>query len=97
MKAMIPHHSIAIQTSSYAEISDPRVRKLADEIIEAQVREIAEMKLLLADIDNNGELGDGTPLEPVSAALTPELREEAKEAIKRPVPPEVMDEVETDS
>lgn len=50
MKAMIPHHSIAIMTSKRANIEDPRVRKLADEIIEAQVREIAEMKQLIADI-----------------------------------------------
>src|SRR3546814_9996016 len=39
MKAMIPHHSIAIMTSERAKIRDPRVRKLADGIIEAQVRE----------------------------------------------------------
>lgn len=51
MKAMIPHHSIAILTSSRAEIKDPRVRKLADEIIEAQKREIAEMKALIADLN----------------------------------------------
>ena len=44
MKAMIPHHSIAILTSKRADIKDPEVRKLADEIIEAQLREIAEMK-----------------------------------------------------
>ena len=50
MKAMIPHHSIAILTSERAEISDPRVRKLADGIIEAQRREIAEMKALIADL-----------------------------------------------
>lgn len=50
MKAMIPHHSIAILTSERAEISDPRVRKLADEIIEAQRREIGEMKTLIADL-----------------------------------------------
>lgn len=49
MRAMIPHHSIAILTSERAQISDPRVRKLADEIIEAQEREIAEMKYLIAD------------------------------------------------
>jgi hypothetical protein len=42
MRAMIPHHSIAIMTSERAQIRDPRVRKLADEIIEAQRREIAE-------------------------------------------------------
>jgi uncharacterized protein (DUF305 family) len=51
MKAMIPHHSIAILTSERSQISDPRVRKLADEIIEAQEREIAEMKLLIADLE----------------------------------------------
>jgi hypothetical protein len=51
MKAMIPHHSIAILTSSRANISDPRVRKLADGIIEAQRREIAEMKALIADLE----------------------------------------------
>lgn len=44
MKAMIPHHSIAILTSERADIKDPEVRKLADEIIKAQKKEIAEMK-----------------------------------------------------
>lgn len=51
MKAMIPHHSIAIMTSERAHIRDPRVRKLADGIIEAQVREIDEMKTLIADLE----------------------------------------------
>jgi uncharacterized protein (DUF305 family) len=51
MKAMIPHHSIAIMTSERAQISDPRVRKLADEIIEAQEREIAEMMFLVRDLE----------------------------------------------
>ena len=51
MEAMIPHHSIAILTSENAKISDPRVRKLADEIIKAQRREIAEMKALIADLE----------------------------------------------
>jgi uncharacterized protein (DUF305 family) len=51
MKAMIPHHSIAILTSERARISDPRVRKLADGIIEAQRREIGEMKSLIADLE----------------------------------------------
>jgi hypothetical protein len=51
MKAMIPHHSIAILTSERAQIKDPRVRKLADGIIDAQVREIAEMKALIADLE----------------------------------------------
>jgi uncharacterized protein (DUF305 family) len=51
MRAMIPHHSIAIMTSSRARIEDPRVRKLADGIIESQKKEIAEMKDLIADLD----------------------------------------------
>lgn len=50
MKAMIPHHSIAIMTSERAHIRDPRVRKLADDIIAAQVREIGEMKKLIAEL-----------------------------------------------
>ncbi|WP_228845362.1 DUF305 domain-containing protein [Phototrophicus methaneseepsis] len=54
MRAMIPHHSIAILTSENAQIEDVRVRELADEIIEAQRREIAEMDWLLADIAENG-------------------------------------------
>jgi len=51
MRAMIPHHSIAILTSERAHISDPRVRKLADDIIAAQRKEIAEMKTLILDLD----------------------------------------------
>ncbi len=47
MKAMIPHHSSAILTSNNADISDPEVKKLAEEIIKAQEREIALMKQLL--------------------------------------------------
>ena len=52
MKAMIPHHSIAIMTSERARIADPRVRKLADGIIESQRREIDEMKELLRDLQS---------------------------------------------
>lgn len=50
MKAMIPHHSIAILTSERANISDPRVRKLADGIIESQRREITEMEVLIDEL-----------------------------------------------
>jgi len=56
MSAMIPHHSIAILTSERANIDDLRVRELADEIIKAQRREIKEMKWLLDDIAQNGEV-----------------------------------------
>lgn len=54
MEAMIPHHSIAILTSERAQIKDLRVRELADEIIQAQRREIAEMEWLIEDIKENG-------------------------------------------
>lgn len=54
MEGMIPHHSIAILTSERADIQDARVRTLADEIIEAQRREIREMDWLIEDIKANG-------------------------------------------
>lgn len=53
MRAMIPHHSIAIMTSERAQIRDPQVRLLADQIIEAQVREIDEMKALIGELERN--------------------------------------------
>lgn len=54
MRAMIPHHSIAINNARKADIRDPRVRYLADRITRDQVKEIAEMQLLLADIERDG-------------------------------------------
>jgi uncharacterized protein (DUF305 family) len=56
MKSMIPHHSIAILTSERSELSDYRVCELAEEIIIAQRREIAEMEWLIRDIEKNGKL-----------------------------------------
>lgn len=53
MKAMIPHHSIAIMTSERAHIKDAEVRKLADGIIDAQVREITQMKRAIARLEAN--------------------------------------------
>ena len=81
MKSMIPHHSIAINNARKADISDPRVRELADQIIESQVREIAEMKALLADIDRNGERGAGI-LPPASTRLTPEMEAEVVKTVQ---------------
>lgn len=52
MKAMIPHHSIAILTSERAGITDPRVRKLADGIVATQKKEIGEMKGLIQDLES---------------------------------------------
>lgn len=54
MEGMIPHHSIAILTSERAQIDDLRVRALADEISDAQRREIKEMEWLIQDIRENG-------------------------------------------
>ena len=53
MKAMIPHHSIAILTSKRADIKDPKVRKLADEIILAQEKEIGEMKAYIKRLESD--------------------------------------------
>ena len=55
MDGMIPHHSIAILTSTRANLDDVRVRKLADGIIDAQEKEIAQMKWLVDDIAANGK------------------------------------------
>lgn len=52
MKAMIPHHSIAILTSGRADIQDPEVKKLAEDIIKAQKREIEEMKAMIQRLEN---------------------------------------------
>jgi hypothetical protein len=81
MRAMIPHHSIAINNARKATLRDPRVRELADGIIESQVREIAEMKRLLEDIGANGSRG-GTPLAPVPAEVTPEMLPRIREAVE---------------
>ena len=81
MKSMIPHHSIAINNARKASISDPRVRELADQIIESQVREIAEMKLLLAEIEKNGEQGNESDLPARPATLTPQMEQEALEIL----------------
>ena len=51
MKAMIPHHSSAILVSKNANIKDPEVKKLAEQIIQSQEKEIAEMKALLEKLD----------------------------------------------
>ncbi|WP_028283541.1 MULTISPECIES: DUF305 domain-containing protein [Flavobacteriaceae] len=52
LKGMIPHHSIAILTSERADIQDPEVRKLADDIIEAQRKEIEDMKAMIKRLEN---------------------------------------------
>ena len=81
MKSMIPHHSIAINNARKASISDPRVRKLADGIIESQVREIAVMKALIDDIEERGERGD-TPLPARRAVVTPDMMPQIRQAVR---------------
>ena len=53
MKAMIPHHSIAILTSERADIQDPEVKQLAEDIIKAQKKEIEEMKSMIKRLQQN--------------------------------------------
>jgi len=81
MKSMIPHHSIAINNARKASISDPRVRKLADGIIASQVREIAEMKALIQDIESKGTRGN-TALPARSTELTPEMERQIREDVQ---------------
>ena len=47
MRAMISHHGAAIQMASQSSLTDPRVKKIAEEIVSSQEREIAEMKMIL--------------------------------------------------
>ena len=49
MRAMIPHHSAAIQMARESSITDPRLQKLVEGIITSQEQEIAEMQALLAE------------------------------------------------
>jgi peptidoglycan/LPS O-acetylase OafA/YrhL len=52
MKAMIPHHSSAIMVSEKAHLQDPEAIELAKEIIEAQKREIAQMKKMIHRLES---------------------------------------------
>jgi hypothetical protein len=79
--AMIPHHSIAINNARKAQITDVRVRKLADEIIASQVREIREMELLIEDIERNGSRGDSI-LPARQAEITPDMEPQIREAVE---------------
>ena len=91
MSAMIPHHSIAIMTSSRANLTDPRVRELADSIVYAQDKEVAEMRYLIADIAANGEA------QPGPAAAAPELTDAAEalsSEVVKTVDPEFLTEAD---
>lgn len=47
LKSMIPHHSGAITTCQEANITDPEIEQLCDQIIKAQRKEIDQMKQIL--------------------------------------------------
>lgn len=81
MEAMIPHHSIAINNARKADLTDPRVRRLADGIIKAQVREIEEMKILISDIHRHGSRGSAA-LPPTAAVVTPEMSGDIARAVQ---------------
>lgn len=85
MKAMIPHHSIAINNARKADIRDPRVRYLADRITRDQVKEIHEMTLLIEDIERNGRRGD-SPLAARPATLESEGADEARALLTGELP-----------
>lgn len=85
IQAMIPHHSIAVNNARKALIQDPRVRELADEIIEAQIREIEQMKLLIDDIERNGPRGDHV-LPARAAEVTPEMLPEIRGVLEQDDP-----------
>lgn len=74
MRAMVPHHSIAILTSENSDIKDKRVCELAVDIIKAQRREIKEMQWLIDDIAKNGV---ATTTEQAEARQVPEFTGES--------------------
>jgi uncharacterized protein (DUF305 family) len=47
MKAMIPHHSSAIMVSKRANLKDPEVKKLSEQIIKSQEEEITQMQNII--------------------------------------------------
>ncbi len=95
MRAMVPHHSIAILTSERAQITDPRVRRLADEIIEAQRREIAEMKYLIKAL--SGDVATASPpRQPSTAPAVVPARDAVQQAAIEQTDLGELDEAEID-
>ena len=52
LKSMIPHHAGAILMVEQTELKDPDVRKLAQDILEAQQIEIDFMKAKIEELEN---------------------------------------------
>ena len=57
------------------------MRELADGIIESQVREIAQMKLLIDDIESHGERGSAA-LPARSTQVTPDMERQIAEVVQ---------------
>jgi uncharacterized protein (DUF305 family) len=55
MKAMIPHHSSAIMTSSNVDFKDPEAKKLAEDIIAAQEKEIKQMNEMINRLESENK------------------------------------------
>jgi len=51
LKSMVPHHAAAILMVEKASLSDPEIKKLADDIIAAQQREIEQMKAKIEELE----------------------------------------------
>lgn len=51
LKSMIPHHAAALLMVNGAKISDPEIKKLADDIISSQQKEIDFMKAKLKQME----------------------------------------------
>ena len=50
LKSMIPHHAGAILMCNEADITDPEIKKLCEEIVASQMREIDQMKAKLEEL-----------------------------------------------
>lgn len=84
MRAMIPHHSGAIMTSSRANLVDSRVRELADEIVFAQDKEIAEMRYLINEVETSGAINEPVRDEPAGIVDLDQALSSAEMAILNP-------------
>lgn len=51
LKSMIPHHAGAILMCNDANITDPEIKKLCEDIVASQEKEIAQMKAKLKQLD----------------------------------------------
>jgi hypothetical protein len=50
LKSMIPHHAGAILMCNEADITDPEIKKLCEQIVASQRREIDQMKAKLEEL-----------------------------------------------